>query len=325
MNFDASDVQEWDAGRFALVRTIQTAHRNRGHVHQMFDRYYGQQVAVKQMPNEWVCKAHDDFVKKYTHERELPWVDIGCTYFLNSIGYPYCCQMQGVFRSLEHTFVVSELALDGDLFGWSAACPEEPGPEREALVLPLARQVLDAVRLLHDLSIVHRDLSAENVLLSRRPRDGVLHIQLIDFAMATTERYATASEWGKPSYQAPEAHSGRVIDGFLLDTFAIGVMLYGLLVQEYPWISTQPGKCRAFECFQRRGFRELVQRRKRFQRQRSVLDCLSPPLLQLLEGLLALDPAERLTLGEVAGFENGEHGSVWLEPWVQGEWLAPHA
>jgi len=49
----------------------------------------------------------------------------------------------------------------------------------------------------------------------------------------------------------------------------------------------------------------------------TVEKVVSNELAALLEGLLALDPDQRLTLGEAAWEEEGQtRRSVWDEPWL---------
>lgn len=331
--FDTSEVWAWEPARFEMVGKVQDAVRNRGQVHQMVDTTRGKRVAVKCMPNDWVCSSHDDFVKQHPHETELPWQDIACSTFLNGIHYPYRCPLIGVYRDDETTNVVTELASEGDLFSWCSGCvPEKLGPAREARVLPLARQIVDSVRQLHELSIVHRDVSLENILLSRelapdaRPSapeadedDVDFQIQVIDFGMTSTCRLFEKGACGKPSYQAPEVHTDKQYDGFLSDAFAVGVTLYCLLVGDYPWLSTRPGGCKCFDYVARHGFRAYLKKRKLRGGGGTVGENMSEPLVALLEGLLASDPNKRLTLGESV-FDDGIGGarrSVLDEPWMR--------
>jgi len=329
--FDPSEVRTWEPKRFEMVGKVQDAVRNRGQVHQMLDTTKGTKVAVKRMPNDWVCNSHEDFVKHHPHETELPWQDIACSNFLNGIHYPYRCPLIGVYRDDETTNVVTELASEGDLFSWcSGSVPERLGAARETRVLPLARQIVDSVRQLHELSIVHRDLSLENILLSKElasperlvalePDAQDLQIQVIDFGMTSTCRLFQQGACGKPSYQAPEVHLDRQYDGFLSDAFAVGVTLYCLLVGDYPWLSTRPGGCKCFDYVLRHGFRAYLKKRKLRGGGGSVADNMSEPLMHLLEGLLALDPDKRLTLGESV-FDDGIGGarrSVCDEEWLK--------
>lgn len=312
--FDPAAVQAWDPQRFKVLGKVQDAVRNCGQVYRMLDSTDDRQVAVKKMPNNWVCMCHDEFVKEHPQETELPWQDIGCTSFLNGVGYLYGCPLLGVYRDAESTNVVTALASEGDLFSWCGAhSATPPGSTRESLMLPLAIQVLESVRNLHEMSIVHRDLSLENLLVSTDPKQSALHIQVIDFSMASTGRPVGGGIRGKASYQAPEVHAGGECDGFLSDAFAVGVILYAALVKDYPWMSTRPGGCKCFEFVCKHGFRAYVEKRRLRGGRGTVAQHMSEALLQLLEGLLALEPAQRLTLGESVWTERK---SVWQEPWL---------
>mmetsp|Transcript_23650 Transcript_23650/g.54034 ORF Transcript_23650/g.54034 Transcript_23650/m.54034 type:complete len:394 (-) Transcript_23650:145-1326(-) len=313
--FDPKSVTQWDNGRFEMIRKLQDATRNRGTVNLMRDLVENRIVAVKQMPTKWVCTCHTDFVVEHPSETEMPWQDVGCVKFLNDSGYPYACGLLGVYRDDVQTYVVTSFATEGDLFSWCEH-GEGPGLEREVLVQPLARQIMHGVQQLHDYALVHRDLSLENILLSRSENDE-MEVRIIDFSMASTTRRFRNCLRGKASYQAPELHTHQEYDAFLSDAFSLGVTLYAVLLKDYPWLSTRPGGCKCFEYVRKNGFRSYLAKRKLRNSQSRVAEFMSEPLTQLLEGLLALDPAERLTLGESAWAAEGcNRRSVWDEPWM---------
>jgi serine/threonine protein kinase len=318
--FDPTNVGVWDSDRFKMVKKLQDATRNRGMVHLMHDNDTGVDVAVKQMPNGWFRNSHQEFVAEHPTETEMPWQDIGCVNFLNHTGYAHSCDLLGVYKDIDFTYVVTSFASEGDMFSWCES-GVSPGPERETVVRPLARQMLEGVQQLHEMGIGHLDLSLENVLMSKA-KDGRLSIRIIDFGMATNSRYLKNCVRGKASYQAPELHTSQRYDAFLSDAFSIGVTLYAVLVKDYPWLSTRPGGCKCFEYVRKHGFRSYLDKRKLRNSQLRVGQILSEPLKQLLEGLMALDPAERLTLGEAAWASSGgscaTRGSVWDEPWLHG-------
>mmetsp|Transcript_13928 Transcript_13928/g.32662 ORF Transcript_13928/g.32662 Transcript_13928/m.32662 type:complete len:367 (+) Transcript_13928:97-1197(+) len=311
----ALEVEPWCPSRFCLEGRLQEAPRNDGQVLLMLDALTGGRVAVKRMPNTWVGKNHTEFVHRHPTETERPWVGMGCAAYLQALAFPYTCPLVGVFRDEKHTMFVTELASGGDLF-CAASHSVPPGPAREAQWQPFAVQLLNAVRQLHDLSIVHRDLSPENVLLSRRASDGAFQLQLTDFCMATSSRWCQFGACGKPSYQPPEGHKDEAIDGFLGDTFAVGVTLYATLVGEYPWLSTRPGACKAFAYFRKHGFHRFVKERRLSGRPKKVAQHMSEPLMQLLSGLLAVRLEQRLTLGEADWLCGSARPCVWQERWV---------
>lgn len=312
--YDPSEVQPWDDGRFRVIRKLQDASRNRGQVLLMEDNQELRQVAVKQMPTRWVLGNHSEFVIEHPSETELPWQDVGCVSFLNRVGYPYACDLLGVYRDEVHTYVATSLASEGDLFSWCEG-GVSAGFEREKVVHPIARQILEGVQHLHDFGIVHRDLSLENVLISKDPRDESFKIHIIDFSMASTSRHFRNCVRGKASYQAPELHSDVEYDAYLSDAFSIGVTLYAVLLKDYPWLSTRTGGCKCFEYVRKNGFRAYLAKRKLRSSTQRVVEFMSEPLVQLLEGLLCLDPAQRLTLGERKW--RGLRRSVWEEPWMR--------
>lgn len=152
------------------------------------------------------------------------------------------------------------------------------------------------VRCLHDLGIAHRDLSLENVMLAD---DGNgLQVKIIDFGMAALARTACQELRGKRSYQAPEMHGCAAYDTFLVDNFAVGVIIYSLAVHYYPWEYTKPEKDRSCEYARKNGIEKLLQKKKMPCNKMPVSEALSRSLVDLICGLLAFAPAMRSSLGE---------------------------
>lgn len=292
------------------MKQLCEAPRNKGVVLLMLDQATNKMCAVKQMPNTWLLTSHEDFVAAYPTESELPWQDIGCTRFLNSVGFKYACSLEGVFRGDVDTFVASEFASEGDLFD-TALSGLAPGPTREAKFSKIVFQLFDAMEQLHSMQIVHRDMSLENVLLTRQNGKD-LEVKIIDYAMASTKGTFLTGICGKASYQAPEMFTQKWHDPFLSETFSVGVLLYALFAKDYPWMATKPGVCKHFEYFRAEGFRELIAKRKVRKATDKIISVLSEPLKELLEGMLTIDPDERLSLGELEG-----RRSVWDMPWMK--------
>jgi len=326
----ASGVKPWDASSFKFSRTLQDAVRNHGRVDLMesLDSSLGK-VAVKRMPNRWVRSGPQEFKEHYPQASEQPWCDIGLVQLLNGRKFPCVCRLLGVFRDSENTYVMTSLATEGDLFAWCDLEPR-PGLAREKTMLPLVAQIFSGVRCLHDIGIAHRDLSLENILLTRSGNDGELTVKIIDFGMATIVRQCRREVRGKQSYQAPEMHNDDHYDAFLSDTFAIGVVLFAMAAQDYPWISTKRNTCQLFEYVSMFGFRRFLDKRKlRKGNGEHLRDVFSEPLVELLEGLLQIEPAKRFTLGESCWHAKGLT-SVWDCKWISKDdnakaYRDPHA
>ncbi len=103
-------------------------------------------------------------------------------------------------------------------------------------------QLLDAVEYAHEEGLIHRDIKSSNVLLEAR-RGGPPYAYLADFGLVRYSEQADAEETGKPvpldqipgtpHYMAPEQTRGIVTTA--TDIYALGVLLYQMLVGELPY------------------------------------------------------------------------------------------
>jgi len=317
MLVEEANTAVWHPENFQMVKTLQAAPRNQGQVDLMKDLGRGSFVAVKRMPNAWVTTGHAEFAAAYPDSIERPWFDIGLVKLLHAEGFPYICQPHGVFRDHEHTYVAASFATHGDLFSYLEQGPR-PGIEREDMIRPIVRQALTAVRWLHDLGIAHRDLSLENILLTEG-EDGHPAVKLIDFgAAALTQECSKPS--GKPSYTAPEMFLDDCYDAFLSDDFALGVLVFSLAACTYPWNSSRPGACKVFDFVRAHGVMPYFGRRKvGMGDSRRLSEAFSAPLADLIAGLLAIQPEERMTIGERVwgGLEAPRRPSAPSMAWLQ--------
>jgi len=312
---DTFPVQPWAPKRFEPVRRLQQAPQNKGDVDLMRDiERGGCFVAVKRMPIAWTRSGPMEFKQQHPNAVEQPWLDVCVVGYLHSMNYAYLCEPLGVFQDLENTYVVNSYATNGDMHTWCEG-GSKPGFAREAEVRPVVVQIFEAIRCLHNLGIVHGDISLENIVLTKEEshEGGTLRVKIIDFGAVSLSRMCSGT-CGKPSYVAPEIHGCPAYDGFLSDTFSLGVVLFGVVACCYPWLSTRPGKCKMFDYVSRYGLRPYLMARKGGHDGRALIESMSEPLVFLLEGLLAMNPAERLALCKHASLDETS-ASVWNSEW----------
>merc|ERR1712129_618664 len=271
-------------------------------------------VAVKPMPITWTRSGPMEFKQHHPNAVEKPWLDAGIAGYLHSMDYAYLCEPFGIFQDLENTYMVNSYATNGDMYSWCQGGPK-PGHAREAKVRPVVEKIFEAIRCLHDFGVVHGDLSLENIVLTKEEshEDGMLRAKIIDFGAASLSRTCYGTCY-KPSYVAPEIYVCPEYDGFLSDTFSLGVVLFSVAACCYPWLSTSPGKCKKFTYVSSCGLRPYLLARKGGHDGRALAESLSEPLVLLLEGLLAINPAERLSLCKQPYFEKTS-ASVWNSEW----------
>jgi serine/threonine protein kinase len=108
------------------------------------------------------------------------------------------------------------------------------------LMLEIADQSLDAIGYLHRKRIIHRDISPDNLLVTR-DEDRALHVKLIDLGIAKDREVedsltSAGTFLGKVRYSSPEhfrTHEGAQV-GVRSDLYSFGVVLYEMLTGAYP-------------------------------------------------------------------------------------------
>lgn len=302
---DCSVPVAWDSQRFKHVDTIQAAARNMGTVELAEDQHTGRRVAIKAMPLSWTGNNHNEFLCLHPKENEMPWRDVAITHYLSKDAKLDCvCEFVGLFRrsgdESDEICLVLSYCAGGDLFSWlEASTPISAFSDREALQRTVLRRVFQAVNEVHKHGIAHGDLSLENVLVKadEERRTDTVDICLIDFGAATSLRACGLR--GKPSYQAPEMHTGDEYDAQAADSFSLGVIAYTLLVGNYPWASTKPNHCPRYSYVAQKGFLPFMQRncvRSPLGAVLPLASALSPGAISLLSGLLTPNPSERLSV-----------------------------
>jgi len=98
----------------------------------------------------------------------------------------------------------------------------------------LVAQICNALEYLHSLNVVHRDLKLENLLLDK---SGEV-VKLVDFGFAVklqSKDQRLKVFCGTPSYMSPEIVSGKEYSGFCADIWALGVLIFVLLLGRFPF------------------------------------------------------------------------------------------
>jgi serine/threonine protein kinase len=177
---------------------------------------------------------------------------------------PFVVNLLHAFQDPWRVFLVMPFMQGGDLRFYLSTY----GAMAEPTLRFYAAELVLGLAELWRLGIVYRDLKPDNVLL-----DAAGHLRISDFGLCTfltqENGFRAHGAAGTPGYQAPEVVSGRGYDT-RADLFSLGVTLFELAERRRPYPQ------------------DSFASRQPFRSQ------LSPTGLGFLEGLLELDPEQRL-------------------------------
>ncbi|KTW32110.1 uncharacterized protein T551_00792 [Pneumocystis jirovecii RU7] len=192
-------------------------------------------------------------------------------------------------------WIALEYAYGGDLFD---KIEPDLGVDPE-IAHYFFSQLISGVKHLHSKGVAHRgihyflfsskvtylqDIKPENILL-----DGDGNLKISDFGLASLFRYNNqtrklSTTCGSPPYIAPEI-TGEY-DGEAVDTWSCGIVLYTLFFGNTPW--SEPTNFDSNFC--------LFQKHKNQLYLYEPWNQLDSSALSLLQGLLTINPSERMTL-----------------------------
>lgn len=196
-----------------------------GTVYRALDTKLGREVAIKILPEEF---SHDpDRAARFEREARL----------LASLNHPHIATLHGLEEFNGRKFLVMEL-VEGETLGEQIARGALPIAE----LLPLFRQITEALEAAHEKGVVHRDLKPPNIKITPEG-----NIKVLDFGLAKafrseaaatdsglsesptmTRGTATGVILGTAPYMSPEQAKGKAVDR-RTDIWAFGCCLYEAL------------------------------------------------------------------------------------------------
>ncbi|KAL3102038.1 hypothetical protein niasHS_003447 [Heterodera schachtii] len=142
--------------------------------------------------------------------------------------HPNIIRLFEVVTTLSKTYLVMEYAGGGELYTYV----HETGKLTEEVAKPIFAQIVSAVAHLHGKGICHRDIKAENVFLSH---PGWVKLGDFGFSCAFDTLSRLNTFCGSPPYAAPELFRDQSYIGPMVDIWALGILLYFMLVGVTPF------------------------------------------------------------------------------------------
>ncbi len=188
----------------------------------------------------------------------------------------YIVKMFETYETKKHICIVMEYICAGDLLSYIK--------KRSKLSEPIAKfifkQIILAIQFIHNHNIVHRDIKLDNILIDLDNK-----IKICDFGVSKriNNNEIMYEQCGTPTYIAPEILRGKGYEGYSVDIWSAGVVLYAMLSGTVP--------------FKGNNLRELHQLILNGQ-YKPIVD-ISKEANNLLKKILEIEPKKRISINDI--------------------------
>ena len=200
---------------------------------------------------------------------------------LQSISHPNVIKLYEVIDTAQAIFMIMEYAAGGELFDYIVS--KSRLSEKEAA--QFYYQLIVGIEFLHSKKIAHRDLKPENLLLDKSMKV----VKIVDFGLSNIYKdergnsFLLKTACGSPCYAAPEMVAGNKYKGYTVDVWSSGITLYAMICGYLPFDEAETALL-----YQKilKGYYEIP-------------SFLSIKAVQIIKGLLEVDPDKRLTFDQI--------------------------
>jgi len=195
-----------------------------------------------------------------------------------------------------------EMATGGELFDRLI----DSGNLTERDAWPFAKAICDALQHCLHQGVVHRDLKLENIMLSAEDPNAV---RIIDFGLAAKLKMQDGKpvetilddNAGTQAYRAPEVYSRKGYSALKVDVWAMGIVLFSLCSGFFPVQEAKEDDWR-FKRLAKDQAKKIGACESIFKTYKRTCP-FSQPLKDLIDGMLTIDPAKRLSVDEMCASE----------------------
>jgi len=209
---------------------------------------------------------------------------------MKAINHTFCIKLYEIIEFEQKVYIVMEHAGHGDLLEYiklRGAIPED-----RARVM--FKQICEAISYLHSISMAHRDLKCENLLL-----DYHNNIKVTDFGFSRFYEEPALSKTfcGSAAYAAPEILQGIPYYMPQHDIWAMGVILYIMVCASMPYDDSNVKKM----------IRDQLERKVTFSKSKPV----SKEAKDLICHILEVNVKKRYTIPQITAHP-------WMNPEATG-------
>ncbi|HEY8204809.1 MAG TPA: protein kinase [Pyrinomonadaceae bacterium] len=202
-------------GQYKILRELGKG--GQGAVYQALDTKLNRTIALKLLPPELTVNEINR--KRFQREAQLA----------SALDHPNICTIHDLIEFDNLHFIVMQFVAGRNIRELVGGRPLEL-----TSALKIAIQVCDALAAAHAQGIIHRDIKAQNVIVTDNGQARILDFGLAKLTQESpdgkdqTELTVQGSPYGTPTYAAPEQSRGEHVD-HRADVFSTGILLYEML------------------------------------------------------------------------------------------------
>lgn len=150
------------------------------------------------------------------------------TNILKNLRHKNVIQFLESFESEHYILIIMEYISCGDLLSYVRKRSRIP----EIIAKFIFKQIIEGIQFIHSKNIVHRDIKLDNILIDLNN-----NIKICDFGVSKQikNREIINDQCGTPAYIAPEILRNNGYEGFPVDIWSAGVVLYTMLTGTVPF------------------------------------------------------------------------------------------
>ena len=224
-----------------------------------------EKVAIKILKKKKMQKNKD----KLRLEREIN--------ILKRLHHINLIKIHKISEESDNYFIVMEYCENGELFNYIVA-HERLSEEETAYFF---YQLINGLDYIHHKNIVHRDLKPENLLLSQ----GNI-LKIVDFGLSNyyyPEEQLLSTPCGSPCYASPEMVCGNKYNGFKIDVWSCGIIIFAMICGYLPF--EDPNN----EIL----FKKIMKCKVEYP------EYLSEEVLDILNKIIVIDPNKRINIEQI--------------------------
>ena len=224
----------------------------------------GEKVAIKILEKKKI-------IKKEELERVIREINI-----LKNIKHLNLIKVNQIKEDDEHYYMIMEYCEKGELF--NHIVKKRKLDENESSYYYY--QLINGLEYIHSKHIVHRDLKPENLLINKSRI-----LKIIDFGLSNfyIDNKYLVTPCGSPCYASPEMVGGHKYDGYKIDIWSTGIILFAMLCGYLPFDDVNNDVL----------FSKILKCKIEYPK------FLGIQALNLLKRILVTNPDKRITISEI--------------------------